>query len=173
MKRLGVLLLVLALPACDNDNEGPTGPSVVGPIVFTSQLSAANEVPPVGNAESSGRGSATITFDVPRDSAGVPSGAGTATFMMQAQGFTAGTPVIAAHIHPGAAGVNGPATVDTRLSPTAPMILSDGTGTLIVTIPVTRDLAAQITANPPGFYFNMHTPLNPGGAIRGQLARVQ
>ena len=27
--------------------------------------------------------------------------------------------------------------------------------------------------NPAGNYFNMHTPLNPGGAIRGQLVRVR
>ena len=27
--------------------------------------------------------------------------------------------------------------------------------------------------NPAGNYFNMHTPLNPGGAIRGQLTRVR
>jgi hypothetical protein len=28
-------------------------------------------------------------------------------------------------------------------------------------------------ANPSGYYFNVHTALNPTGAIRGQLVRVQ
>jgi hypothetical protein len=27
-----------------------------------------------------------------------------------------------------------------------------------------------IVANPAGFYFNVHTTLNPGGAVRGQLS---
>ena len=27
--------------------------------------------------------------------------------------------------------------------------------------------------NPAGNYFNMHSPLNPGGAVRGQLTRVR
>jgi hypothetical protein len=31
--------------------------------------------------------------------------------------------------------------------------------------------AQAIVANPAGFYFNVHTPVNPGGAARGQLAR--
>jgi hypothetical protein len=37
---------------------------------------------------------------------------------------------------------------------------------------VTLDQAAGIIANPAGFYFNVHTALNPGGAVRGQLSRV-
>jgi hypothetical protein len=32
---------------------------------------------------------------------------------------------------------------------------------------------AQIYNNPAGFYFNVHTPVNPGGAVRGQLTRTQ
>jgi hypothetical protein len=27
----------------------------------------------------------------------------------------------------------------------------------------------SIVANPAGFYFNVHTTLNPGGVVRGQL----
>jgi hypothetical protein len=30
-----------------------------------------------------------------------------------------------------------------------------------------------IVSNPAGYYFNVHTQLNGGGAIRGQLVRVQ
>ena len=44
MKRVAILMAVLALAAgCDDDS--PTQPSNTGPIVFTAQLSAANEVP--------------------------------------------------------------------------------------------------------------------------------
>lgn len=173
MKRLAVMVIALVFAGC-GDDDGPTGPSTVGPIVFGSQLSATSEVPPVTGPEAGGRGSVTITLTVPRDVTGSPSGSGTVTFAMQAQGFAAGTPVVAAHIHPGAAGVNNNFIVNTGLSPTAPMLLADGTGNLIVTsVPISQEVAAQIAANPGAFYFNMHTALNPGGAIRGQLARVQ
>jgi filamentous hemagglutinin family protein len=36
---------------------------------------------------------------------------------------------------------------------------------------VTATLAQQIIANPNGFYFNVHSGLNPGGAVRAQLVK--
>ena len=174
MKRLGVLLLALTLGACDDENRAPAGPSTSGPLVFTTQLTPTNEVPPVTNAEASGRGTTTITVAVPRDGLGNPTGAGTATFVMQLNSFPLGTVAIGAHIHPGVAGVNGIVIVNTGLSPTAPLVMADGSGNLTVSnVPITQDLATQIMANPAAFYFNVHTPLNPGGVIRGQLVRVQ
>ena len=114
MKRVAILMAVLALAAaCDDDS--PTQPSNTGPIVFTAQLSAANEVPPITNAESTARGTTTITFNVPRDSTGAITGGGTATFGIQLNSFpTSSAAVIAAHIHPGAAGVNGSPLVNTE-----------------------------------------------------------
>jgi hypothetical protein len=175
MRRLGFLLIVLTLVAgCDN-SDPPTGPSTTGPIVFTAQLSAANEVPPITNAETNGRGSVTITFNVPRDSTGAVTGSGTVTFAVQLTGFPAGTPAVAAHIHPGATGINGTILFGTTLAPAAPIVMGDGTAN--VTVPGARDItqaeAQQIVANPGGFYFNVHTQLNPGGAVRGQLTRTQ
>jgi len=35
---------------------------------------------------------------------------------------------------------------------------------------VPADKAAAILNDPTGFYFNVHTALNPNGAIRGQLS---
>ena len=79
-----------------------------------------------------------------------------------------------AHIHPGVAGVNGGVVVNTGLSAAAPLVMADGSANVTISnIALTQDLATQIMANPAAFYFNFHTPLNPGGAIRGQLARVQ
>jgi hypothetical protein len=171
MKRLAILMAVLALTAGCDDNDSPTQPSNTGPIVFTAQLTAANEVPPVTNAESGGRGTTTITFNVPRDSAGNITGSGNVTFAIQLSGFPAGTAIIAAHIHPGAAGVNGSPLITTGLSPGAPMVLGDGSGTLSITQSIGQADAQNITAAPANFYFNVHTPLNGGGAARGQLAR--
>jgi hypothetical protein len=34
-------------------------------------------------------------------------------------------------------------------------------------------LEQTILNNPAGFYFNVHSTLNPGGVARGQLVRVQ
>ena len=181
MKRLTIGARVLAAgfaaAKCggSSNNNNPTGPSNTGPIVFSAQLSAANEVPPVTNAEANARGTATITFNVPRDASGNPTGPGSANFSVQLSGFPASTAAIAAHIHPGATGVNGGVFLGvTGLSAAAPIVMSDGTGTLTFNnVDLPLDRAQQITANPAGYYFNVHTPLNGGGAVRGQLVRQQ
>jgi hypothetical protein len=88
--------------------------------------------------------------------------------------FPGNTSVVGAHIHPGVAGVNGPVIVNTGLSATAPLVATSGTGEFRATgIDVAPALAQQIIDNPGGFYFNIHSPLNPGGFARGQLARIQ
>ena len=140
--------------------------------MFSAQLSPANENPPVANAESGGRGAAQIMFDVSRDSAnGIT--AATATFHFQVAGVP-GTSVVGSHIHVGAPSVNGPIVVNTAVSAAAPVTTSDGTGTFNVSgIPVAPALMQSIIDNPAGYYFNVHSPLNPGGFARGQLTRVQ
>jgi hypothetical protein len=170
MKRVAILMAVLALAAaCDDDS--PTQPSNTGPIVFTAALSASKEVPPVTGAEAGGAGTATITFNVPRDSAGAITGSGTVTFGIQLTGFPANTPVNLAHIHPGATGVNGSPLVNTGLTAGAPMLLANGTGNQSITVNISQADATNIAAAPENFYFNVHTTLNGGGAARGQLAR--
>ncbi len=110
--------------------------------------------------------------NVARDGTGAIVGGGTVTFSLQLSGFPAGSAVIAAHIHPGAAGVNGAPLVSTGLSPAAPIVMADGTGVLTLTnVNISAADAQAIAANPAGYYFNVHTPVNPGGAARGQLGR--
>lgn len=176
MKRLGLGLVMctiaaFGMAACDED-DNPTGPSNQ-PVVFTSQLRAANEVPPVTNAESTATGSVTITFNLTRDASGAIT-AGTASFNAPLSGFAPNTNINLAHIHTGAAGVNGSFVVNLNLSAANPFPLPTGSGTLIVNdIALTPATAQQIIDNPAGFYFNAHTTLNPGGAVRGQLTRTQ
>jgi hypothetical protein len=173
MKRLalGMMIAALAAPVAGCDDDGPTTPSNP-PIVFTSQLSAANEVPPITNAESGGRGTATITFTLTRDSAQAITG-GTARFEVSLNGFPANSVARLAHIHPGATGVIGNVLVDTGLTPASPVTLANGTGsfTLEREFTITPAQIQSIIDNPAGFYFNVHTPVNPGGAVRGQLQR--
>ena len=40
-------------------------------------------------------------------------------------------------------------------------------------IDVEPAVADDLIKNPSNYYFNVHTPLNPAGAVRGQLTRVR
>ena len=166
--------IVFGAACSDDDNPAAPGPTPQPTtIVFTAQMSAANEVPPVTNAESGGRGTATITFNLTRDAAGTIT-AGNANFSYTLNSFPAGTVIRASHIHEGAAGVAGGVRVDTGLSPaTAVTIGGDGNGSLSFSNIAMTDIALinSIIANPAGYYFNVHSNLNPGGVVRGQLVR--
>src|SRR2546426_4587243 len=172
MKKTGVMVLVACalVAGCGDDN--PTGPSNP-PVVFTALLSPANEVPPVANSESTARGAAQITFDVTRNASSAITAA-TARFYFQETGLPAGIIILGAHIHPGAAGVNGPVVVSTGLTATSPLALSAGAVEFTSdSIAVDPALAQAIIDNPAGYYFNIHTPANPGGVARGQLTRIR
>ena len=114
--------------------------------VVSANMSGAQEVPAVTIAAS---GVATATID---------GNANTATLHFNSTGVDDGS---GAHIHTGAAGTNGP-----------------------VLIPLTKDAvrmghwaAEQVALTSAGltafdannWYANIHTPANPGGAIRGQF----
>jgi hypothetical protein len=70
-------------------------------------------------------------------------------------------PTTAAHIHRGAAAVNGPVVVPF----TAPGANGNSSGCATAS----AALIDEILANPPGFYVNVHTQEHPAGAIRAQL----
>lgn len=161
MKRLGIAVSILALglAGCGDDNGNPAGPS--NTTVFTVALSAANEVPPVTNSESTARGTGVIT---------IHSDTNTIDFNVSMNSFPNGSAARAAHIHTGAAGVAGGILVDTGLTPATAVALPNGSGTFSFTgVPASADVIAQLIANPQNFYFNVHSPLNPAGVIRGQL----
>jgi len=174
MRRLAVFALALAFgaPACNDDS--PTGPSNSGPIVFTADLRASNEVPAISNAESNAQGRATITFSVPRDASGSVTGDGVWNVQAVVSGFVADSAIRAAHIHNGAAGVNAGVFVDTRLTPANAIPIAGGSATInFEGVQITQTQAQAVLNNPAGHYFNMHSLTNPGGVIRGQLVRVQ
>jgi hypothetical protein len=135
MKRLAlaaVTILVFGVAGCGSSNK-PTAPSDI--TIFTVQLSALNENPPVTNS------------------------------------FPAGSAVNIAHIHgPNApAGTNAGVLVNTTLA-AGQVVLTNGSGTFSFDDIVTSaDNVSQILANPQNFYFNAHSTLNGGGAVRGQL----
>jgi hypothetical protein len=166
MFAVGVVSLALMVAAACDDS--PTSPSET--ITLNAQLSPANEVPPVSNAEASGSGTVTIRLRVTRDSAGTITAAN-ADFDATLAGFPPATALTMAHIHEGAVGTNGSIVVDTGLTP-GQVTLATGAGSFQKNgIDVAPSVAQAIIANPAGFYFNIHTVLNSDGAARGQLTR--
>ncbi|HKF45662.1 MAG TPA: CHRD domain-containing protein [Thermoanaerobaculia bacterium] len=117
-------------------------------FTYVAALTGANETP--NPADPDGVGFAVINID---------QGAGSITFTAYAQNIAS---ISASHIHRGAAGVTGPVIIPFN----QPFTNGVSSGTLPGIAPA---LLAEIIANPPGYYFNVHTTDFPGGAIRGQL----
>jgi hypothetical protein len=86
-------------------------------------------------------------------------------------GFTPTSTVNIAHIHgPNApAGTNAGVLINTTLAPGV-VALTNGAGTFsFPQVPASAANIAAILGAPQNFYFNVHTALNGGGAVRGQL----
>jgi hypothetical protein len=175
MVRRGFLMLALAIAAAACDNDSPTAPADPNVVVFTAQLSAQNEVPPITNAESNARGDVKISVNLSRDASNNISGA-TYNFVVNLNSFPAGSTWTLAHIHEGAAGVAGGVRVNTGLTAATAIPLPNGniTGQTFNNATATTDalrIINEMIANPSGWYFNVHTTLNGGGAVRGQLVK--
>ena len=72
--------------------------------------------------------------------------------------------IVAAHIHPGRRGQNGPPMFDSGVTPR-----SGSAATFGKCVRITRAQARALKRRPRSFYFNVHTTQFPAGAIRGQL----
>lgn len=173
MVRRGVLVMMMAVALVGCDDDSPLEPADPNVVTLTAQLSAANEVPPIANAESNARGDARIVFNLTRDANNNITGA-TVNFTVNLNNFPNGSSWTLAHIHEGAAGVSGGVRINTGLTPANAIPLTNGSvqNQQFNNIAVT-DAAVlnNIINNPAGFYFNVHTALNPTGAVRGQLVR--
>lgn len=145
MQGFGRLLAVaigsMVLAACGGGSSGPA-PAISKNVA----LSGAQENPAVTTA-ATGSGVIDLFTD---------SGAVSGTVQ------TFGLNATAAHIHPGAVGVNGPVLI--------PMVQGPpGTWTVVAGATLTP---AQVAAFRAGeLYVNVHTAANPGGEIRAQIGR--
>ena len=98
-------------------------------------------------------------------------------FQVNFTGFPQGTTLTGAHIHNAPAGTNTGVVVGLPLT-ASDVAVPSGQGSLNKTnLPSTSTtvtpaaVAQGIFNNPAGNYFNVHTTLNTGGAIRGQLVK--
>jgi hypothetical protein len=173
MKRLSLFAVALALVAAGCSKSSTSPSTTTTKPTFTAALSTANEVPPITGVEAGGRGDATITFDGPRDANGTFTGPVSVTFVVNLSGFPASTPLNIAHIHTGAAGATGGVLISTTLA--AGEVVTNAAGAASFTKVaqgVDAAVAQNIVNNPAGFYFNVHSTLNGGGVVRGQLVKV-
>ena len=178
MKRAAVLVLALGVAAagCNKKSTTPTTPTGSSTFqtqfIFNTTILPSNEIPPVANAESVGRGVVGITVNVTRDGNGAIT-AGKVDYHITLTGFPATTNFTAAHIHEGNAATNGPVRVQTGLANSEIQLVAGGAQILKANIDIGAAFAQAIIDNPSGWYFNIHTTANGGGVARGQLVRVQ
>ena len=120
--------------------------AVAETVIFKSELKAANEVPP-NNSKATGL--AQASFDTV-----------TKTFSVTVTFSGLSGPAIGAHLHgPGEPGKNAGIVLPFNF------VLSP----IKLSATLTDTQAADMMAGK--WYVNIHTELNPGGEIRGQLAR--
>lgn len=160
-----VVIIALAVPACTKKS---TDPSTNAPPKFQAALLQSNEFPVISNADAAGSGLANVTLHLTRDASNNITAA-TADFVVTLQNFPAGTSLTGAHIHPGRPGTSGGVIVSTGLA-SGEIVLTNGSGTITKTgVNVDATVAQNIINDPIGFYFNVHTTVSTGGAVRGQL----
>ena len=133
---------------------GLTSRSQAAAVSYKADLGGASEVPP---NQSAGKGSATVTYD---DSTKTVTWQGTFTGLSG--------PATAAHIHgPAEAGKN--AGVIVPLSQQGTPFASPFQGSVKLADDKAAALASALSAGQA--YVNIHTAANPGGELRGQLAK--
>jgi hypothetical protein len=121
---------------------GVLGSAITFAAEVDVKLSGANEVPPV-TTSGSGMGKIMVSDD------GAVSGSVTTT----------GVPGMAAHIHMGAAGTNGPVII--------PLTKEGDTYKVPAGAKLNPDQMKAFKAGE--LYVNVHTPANKGGEVRAQL----
>ena len=166
-------LYYINLHTTDNPGGEIRGQCTSETFFYKATMLSSNEVPPIAGLNASA--SVLVTLDVTRDSSSGAITSGAIMFDASYQ-FPTGVTFTGFHIHTGAAGVNGPVVLDSRTSG----VVSDATGigrlTRIISLPTTQtvlDALKAVIANPSGHYINLHTTVNPGGAVRAQLSDGQ
>jgi hypothetical protein len=166
----GIAATAILVAACGGtaavSTPTPTASPTASPAptvanTFKAELKAANENPPITDAEASCTGTATVTFT-----------ATSAKFDVSITGCPATTAINIGHIHEGATGVNGAVKIDSTLK-AGDITLTGGAVTFSRTNSAADPaLITAVMANPAGYYVNFHSTAHGGGVIRGQLTKA-
>ncbi len=144
-------------------------PTVQNQYVFTADLSPANVVPPITDAEASGSGTATVTIFTAKDTTGKIIGSN-AKLEVTLKGFPATTIIVGLLAHTGAVGVNGGGVINSGITADAPVMLTAGAASITKdNLTITPDNAIALIANPAAFYVLAHSQVHASGVARGQL----
>ena len=171
MKRLSPIAVAIAVLAAGCSSSTTPTPTTPTNPTFTATLLPANEIPPIVGAEASITGNASITLVTTKDAAGNITAA-TATFVVNVSNLPAGSTINIAHIHECDRTCSAGVIVSTTLVAGEVTVTNGVASFTKAGITVLPEVAQRILSNPAGFYFNVHSTLNPGGVARGQLNRV-
>jgi uncharacterized protein (TIGR03437 family) len=166
ISRLSAALSLAALTALAQNT--------VESIPFRVNLSPRNEVPAITDLNASGF--ATVWLHIVRDS-NQQIVSGSVDFNIR-HSFPGAASFTGLHIHEGRAGVNGPVVIDSGLRNTDNLSTDGTAGSMSRQGQVLADATAGLAAlrgvleSPAGYYVNLHTQANPGGALRGQMMRA-
>lgn len=137
---------------------------------FRVEMLPSNEVPPVAGLDASAPAEVTVRTVRAEDGSVI---AGVVDFDINHR-FPGATEFTGLHIHDGAAGANGSVRVDTGVTGGSPVASETGFGNLFRSVNVGTEpgLATlnSLVRTPENHYVNLHTRVNPGGAVRSQLA---
>jgi len=136
-------------------------PALSATPVFKLHLKPSQEVPAIKSLKADAVGH--VTFDLTRSAEGTIT-AGEVVFYVN-YSFPGSVNVTGLHIHEAAKGVNGPIRVDSGLSAVDP----DGHGNITAVVAGAPATLQAILDNPRAYYVNLHTSVNPGGALREQM----
>lgn len=134
-------------------------------------LTPAAEVPPITGLNASGAFQITVT--VVRDAAGAIT-SGSVRFSGSVA-FPGSVTFTGLHIHEGTAIATGPVVIGTDINNSNNSItFSTGAGLIDKTVENANvAVLGRLLKNPAGFYVNLHSSVNPAGAVRGQLIRFE
>jgi hypothetical protein len=168
MKRTGLAapVVLVAIAALVVAAGAPAKkPALSATPVFKLNLKPSQEVPPIKGLKADAKGS--VTFDLTRNASGAIT-AGDVIFSFN-YAFPAPATVTGLHIHQAAKGVNGPIVIGATLSANDTAD-TDGVGNVTSVVTGTSPATLQaILDNPRNYYVNLHTTVNPAGAMREQM----
>ena len=166
MRRISLLVpavLVAGLALVVTGGATAKRPALSATPVFRLVLKPSQETPPIKGLRADAVGN--VTFDLERSSAGAIT-SGEVIFYFNYR-FPGSVTITGLHIHQGAKGVAGPIVVSSGI---ASFTDADGQGNVTAVVTGTSPATLQaILDHPRDYYVNLHTSVNPSGALREQM----